>query len=147
MDGSRGSLVPQAAVDLIKRFEGFRANAYVCPGGHWTAGYGTRRGVTPTTHVTEDEAEQMLMRDLEMLARGVRALLKVPLTDSQFGALVSFAYNLGLGALANSTLIRKVNAGNLDGAREEFGRWVNAGGKRLDGLVRRRAAEAEMWGA
>lgn len=136
-----------AAVEMVKRFEGCSLFAYRCPAGRWTIAWGRTRGVKEGDICTQAQANQWLAEDVALFANGVRKLVKVPLTDNQFGALVSFAYNVGLAAFANSTLIRKVNAGNFDGAREEFARWVNAGGKRLDGLVRRRAAEAEMWGA
>lgn len=145
--GREVSDVPAAALAFIKRFEGCSLTAYRCPAGRLTIGWGRTCGVREGDTCTQAQADAWLAEDVALFADGVRKLVKVPVTEGQFGALVSFAYNVGLSALANSTLIRKVNAGNFDGARDEFGRWVNAGGKRLDGLVRRRAAEAEMFGS
>lgn len=133
------------ATDIIRRFEGCKLTAYRCPAGRWTIGWGRTRGVKLGDTCTQAQADAWLDEDVALFADGVRKLVKVPVTEGQFGALVSFAYNCGLSRLASSTLLSKLNARNYDGARDEFARWVNAGGKRLDGLVRRRAAEQEMW--
>lgn len=138
--------IPDAAVELIKRYEGCRLEAYRCPRGVWTIGYGHSGGIREGQTITQAEADALLQRDLEYFADGVRRLVRVPITQNQLGALVSLAYNIGLGALARSTLLRKLNAGDYDGARAEFGQWVNAGGQRLLGLVKRRHAEQELWG-
>ena len=134
---------------LIKRFEGFRPEIYVCPAGWPTIGYG---------HVVRDEerdrfadgideatAEDLLRRDVETAARAVLRLIRVPLEDGQFDALGSFAINLGAGALQRSTLRRKVNREEHGTVPAEFRRWVWAGGRKLKGLVRRREAEAELY--
>lgn len=139
--------VPAAALDLIKQYEGCALLAYRCPAGRWTIGYGHTTGVREGDVITQAQAEQWLAEDVALFARGVERMVKVPLTPGQFGALVSLAMNIGLGALASSTLLRTLNAGDVAGARAEFARWVNAGGKRLEGLVRRRAAEAELFGS
>lgn len=138
--------IPDAAVDLIKRYEGCRLEAYRCPRGVWTIGYGHVGGIREGQTITQAEADAMLARDLDYFADGVRRLVRVPITQGQLGALVSLAYNIGLGALARSTLLRKLNASDYDGARAEFGQWVNAGGQRILGLVKRRHAEQELWG-
>lgn len=142
-----------AALALIKEFEGLRLNAYPDPAHGWsvpTIGYGhtsaagapiVRRGMT----ITATEAEDILRRDLGQFEAAVRSLVKVPLTENQFGALVSFTFNLGAGNLKSSTLLRKLNAGDYVGASDEFGRWVKAGGKTLSGLVRRREAERQLF--
>jgi len=138
-------LIPAAALDLIRRFEGCRLTAYRDIGGVPTIGYGSTLGVTMGQTITQAEAEERLARDVEWFARGVQSLVRVPLTPHQFGALVSLGYNIGLNALARSTLLRWLNAGDSVRARAEFGRWVHANGVRVPGLVARRAAEQELW--
>lgn len=139
------------AVDLVKRFEGFRASAYLCPAGVWTIGYGATYGpdgnrvTKDTPDIDEDGAERLLQRDLGHSAASVSRMVKVPLSDEQSGALASFAFNLGAGALKASTLLRRVNAMEWEDVPYQFSRWVFAGGRKLPGLVRRRAAEAELW--
>lgn len=136
-------------VSLIKRFEGLAQKAYYCPAGKLTIGYGhvilpeDRMGKDSV--ITEQQAEVLLSKDLTLFEKGVTSLVKVPLTQGQFDALVSFAFNLGLGRLAKSTLLRKVNAGDHAGAAQEFGKWVFAAGNRLRGLVLRREAEALLY--
>jgi len=140
-----------AALDLIRSFEGCRLDPYVCPAGFWTVGYGATCGLDgarvtaahPT--LTGDQAEDLLRRDLVLFERSVLRLVRVDLADNQLGALVSFAFNLGAGALRASTLLRRVNAREWEDVPRQFRRWVHAGGRVLPGLVRRRAAEAELW--
>jgi lysozyme len=150
--------VPEAAVDLIRRAEGFhrllpdgRVGTYLCPANVWTVGWGQTtdaegRPLTATSGpFTREECEALFGRDLARFAAGVGRLLRVPVTGNQFGALVSLAYNLGLRRLQASTLLRHVNAGRWDLAADEFPRWVMAGGRRLPGLVLRRAAERALF--
>jgi len=143
----RVHMTPSAdCVELVKRFEGFRSTPYLCPAGRPTIGYGHTSGVTlATPEITEHEGGQMLARDLASFGHGVCSLVAVPISQGQFDALVSFAFNLGLAALQSSTLLRKLNAGELAGAADEFMRWVHANGKELPGLVRRRAAERSLF--
>lgn len=143
--------INQAGLDIIKEFEGLRLKAYLCPAGVWTVGYGHTSAagaptVYPETTVTAAEAEAILRADLRRFEEQVAAMVKVPVTDNQFSALVSLAFNIGVGALGSSTLMRKLNARDVAGARAEFARWNKAGGKVLRGLTRRRAAEAELFG-
>lgn len=133
---------------LVKEFEGFRPTWYRCPAGVLTVGYG-HTGPLPAgvrAPLTEAQASALLS---DRLARefepGVRAAVKVPLTDGQYSALVSFAYNVGLGNLKKSTLLRKVNGGDFEGAAAEFGKWTRGGGRALPGLVRRRRAEEALF--
>lgn len=134
-----------AGLDLIKRYEGYRATAYICPAGVLTIGYGhTGAGVRLGT-ITEQQAEELLRADLRVAERAVLRLINVPLTDNQYAALVSFVFNLGSGALQRSTLRQKLNRGEYDAAAQEFHKWIFAGGKRLRGLVRRRAEESELF--
>ncbi|MCC4107058.1 lysozyme [Serratia ureilytica] len=135
---------------LIKRFEGLRLQAYQDSVGVWTIGYGwtqpvAGRKVGAGMAINAATAERLLICGVAQFERGVERLVTAPITQGQFDALVSFAYNLGLRALENSTLLRRLNAGDRQGAADQFGRWVNAGGVRLDGLVARRAAERALF--
>lgn len=134
-------------VQIIKSSESLRLRAYRCPAGKWTIGYGdTGPDVRPGLTITEAEAEERLARRLAFeFEPGVAQLLAVPVTGNQFSALVSFAYNTGLEALAESTLLTKLNAGDYDGAAGQFGRWVRSNGRVLTGLASRRAAERELF--
>ncbi len=134
-------------LDLIKGFEGLRLGAYQDSAGVWTIGYGHTGNVQPGDRITQAEADALLQQDTAWAQQAVRDQVKVPLTQGQFDALTSFTFNLGAGALSRSTLLQKLNAGDYAGAQAEFGKWVNAGGQVLQGLVRRRAAEAELFGS
>jgi lysozyme len=139
--------ISQAGIDLIKEFEGCELTAYVCPAGVLTVGYGhTGPDVKPGQEIDEDEAEQLLRNDLAKFETCVEEMLEVEVTQAQFDALVSFAFNLGCGALRSSTLLKLLNGGKPDAARQQFSRWNKGGGQVLTGLTRRRAAEAEMFG-
>ena len=161
--------VNQATIDLIKQYEGLgdgkpqtRAiDPYLDPVGIWTIGWGHAivyqgrmlRGTADQATVnqlypagiTEAQAEALLSGDLMNTGRDVSAAVTVPLNDNEFGALTSFTFNLGIGNLKSSTLLKKLNAGDRAGAADEFGKWVNAGGKPLPGLVKRRAAERALF--
>ena len=143
--------INNAGLDLIKKFEGFYGEAYLCPAGVWTIGYGHTAGVHQGQTMTKEEAEETLRQDLAISAAGVERLITVPLTDNQFSALVSFTFNVGAGNLGNSTLRRKLNFGNYDAVPSELNRWVKVTDpvskekKTMRGLVLRRAAEAELW--
>ena len=137
----------RAGLELIKHFEGLRLEAYLCPAGVWTIGYGSTRGVIESMTITETEAEAMLRRDLLTAERSVLRLVNVPLTHNQFDALVSFTFNLGGGALQRSTLRRKVNREDHEDVPAELLKWNRAGGKISRGLIRRRQAEAELYTA
>lgn len=141
-----------AGIDLITRFEGFRAEPYLCPANVPTIGYGTTRyhnGVKVSLSdlpITEEKALQYLLHDVFQFELAVDAMATDLVTQNQFNALVSFAYNLGSAALKGSTLLKKVNKDPEDKTiRDEFYKWVYADGKKLDGLIRRRAAEAELY--
>lgn len=133
-------------LDLIKSFEGLRLESYLCPAKVWTIGWGsTGSDIVPGLKWTEEQAEARLKKDLETFEKGVEGLIKVKVTDNQFSALVSFAYNIGLGALGRSTLMKTLNAGNYTDASNEFLRWNKAGGKELPGLTKRRQAERSLF--
>jgi lysozyme len=135
---------------LIKEFEGFRARAYRDPIGVWTIGYGHTSMAGPPQVVaglaiSEAEGERILARDVDRFADGVRAALKRAVTDQQFSALVSFAYNVGLGNFRSSSVLKAVNAGDMGAVPRRLQLWNKAGGRVLPGLVRRRAAEAALF--
>ncbi|MFC5353635.1 lysozyme [Azospirillum himalayense] len=149
---------PPAAFDLARHFEGLSRTAYRCPAGVWTIGYGHTRSVSPGDTVTTERAERLLADDLAEAASAVDGAVTVPLTDGQRAALIDFVFNVGPGRPGRgkdpgkdgfvrlrsgrpSTLLRKLNAGDAEGAAAEFGAWVYGGGRVLPGLVRRRRAE------
>lgn len=161
--------INDVGLELIKKFEGIpdgdpgtvNIDPYLDPVGIWTIGWGhaiaiggsylrgrenrkAARDLYPGG-ITLDQAEQMLRGDVLDTCRDVESLVKAPLTDNQFGALVSFTFNLGRGNLSKSTLLRKLNDGDYDGAAIEFHKWNRAGGKVLAGLVSRRAAESTLF--
>lgn len=142
--------ISKSGIELIKRFEGLELKAYQDSAGVWTIGYGWTQTVdgkkiAPGMQIDQATADRLLKCGVVQYEQGVNHLVKVRITQGQFDALVSFAYNLGLRSLSTSTLLQKLNDGDKQGAADQFGRWVNAGGKRLDGLVARRAAEREMF--
>lgn len=133
-------------INLIKSFEGWRANAYKDAVGIWTIGYGHTAMAGPPApksgmSITREEGENLLRKDLRKYQKAVDSMINVPLNDNQYGALVSFTYNVGPGNLRTSTLRKKLNRGDYEGAVSEFRKWVKAGGKTLRGLQRRRKAE------
>lgn len=135
----------EKGINLIKHFEGLRLSAYTCSAGVLTIGYGTTAGVKEGQVITKDRAEELLLDDVKRFEDQVLRLVKVPLTQGQLDALVSFTYNLGAANLGNSTLLRLLNAGDYKGAAAQFDRWTKAGGKALPGLVKRRAAERALF--
>lgn len=130
---------------LIKEFEGCKLQAYTDSVGVWTIGYGCTTDVAPGMMITLAQAEQRLVDDLKHAETCVNGAVTVPLTQGEFDALVSWVFNLGCGSLRKSTLLRKLNESDYDGAAQEFLRWDKAGGKVLAGLTRRREAEAELF--
>lgn len=138
--------ISEKAVDFIKSFEGLELKAYKDSVGVLTIGYGsTGPHVTVGMTITESQAETLLKKDLSRFEKGVDDMVKVPLNQNQFDALVSFSFNLGLGNLKSSTLLRKLNSLDYAGAANEIPRWDKAGGKILKGLTRRRLAEKELF--
>ena len=134
---------------LIKESEGCVLKAYPDPatgGEPWTIGYGhTGSDVRPGKVIDQDEADRLLDEDVDLFERGVNRLVNVDLTQGQFDALVCFAFNLGLGALQQSTLLKLLNAGDYEGAAKQFLRWDKVGGKVMAGLTKRRQAESELF--
>ena len=135
----------QACIDLVKEFEGCKLDAYQDVVGVWTIGYGHIEGVKQGDTISQQEADIILMSDLHDKAEEVSKLIHYDVTQNQFDALVSFAYNLGVGNLASSTLLKMINAGSADAAADQFLRWDKAGGVEVEGLERRRKAEMELY--
>jgi len=140
--------ISDAGIDLICHYEGCKLTSYPDPatGGYpWTVGYGSTRNVHPGMTITMDEAKARLREDLEDAEKTVTRLVKAPLDQSQFDALVSLVFNIGGTNFANSTLLKKLNAHDYLGASGEFVRWNKAGpgSKPMLGLTRRRAAERD----
>ncbi len=135
----------QKGIDLIKSFEGLRLKSYDDGVGVQTIGYGATRGVTKGMAITQEQAERMLKNDIARFEPEIEKLVKVPLNQNQWDALMSFTYNLGSTNLASSTLLKLLNAGDYARAAEQFGRWNKAGGQVFAGLTKRRAAEQALF--
>lgn len=140
----------QAGIDLIHSFETLRLKAYPDPGSKdgkpVTVGWGsTGPDITLSTVWTKDQADARFARDLARFEVGVSKAVGVDLRQCQFDALVSFVYNVGLGALLSSTLLKLLNSGDYTGASKQFGRWVKNDGITMKGLVRRREAERKLF--
>lgn len=137
-------------LNLIKSFEGKRVNAYDDGVGVWTIGFGTIKypngiRVKKGDTCTEQQAEDYLRNDLAKFETAINKLVKVPLTQNQFDALVSLTYNIGSGAFKGSTLLKLLNKGDYQSAADQFLAWNRAGGKVMKGLVRRREAERALF--
>ena len=157
-------------VDLIKRFEGIEdgdpttanLDPYICPGGYWTIGWGhaiidangrliegpPKKAAACAVYpqgISIADAQVLLNDDVRKFSVGIENLVKVLVSDTRFCALLSFAYNVGLGNLGSSTLLRLLNQGQTDAVPGQFLRWTRSKGKELEGLKRRRAAEADLW--
>lgn len=137
-------------IDLIKEFEGCRLTAYKCPAGVWTIGYGHTgkvdgKAVASGMAISAAKATELLKADLATYEAAVNSYVTAPITQNMFDALVSFAFNCGAGALKGSTLLKKLNAKDYSGAAAEFPKWNKAGGVVLNGLIRRREREQQLF--
>lgn len=130
---------------LIKKFEGCELYAYKCPAGVWTIGYGHTKGVEPGMQITEDDANNMLVEELEEYEGYINDMVQCSLSQHQFDALVSWVYNLGSTNLKNSTMLKVLNDWKHEEVPAQIKRWNKAGGQILEGLVRRREAEALLF--
>jgi lysozyme len=139
----------QAAIDLIKRFESLALDAYLCPAGAWTIGWGHTAGVEPGMRITEQRAEELLGLDIEEVERGLASVIHAPLTQGQTDALVSLCFNLRGGPRqlpkAAPKLVSKINSGEYAAAALELLDINRANGGVLPGLTRRREAERELF--
>ncbi len=137
--------ISEEGISLIKKFEGCKLEAYQDAVGVWTIGYGHTKNVQEGQVIKQEEAESMLLHELLEYCDYVEKAVEVDLTQNQFDALVSWTYNLGPSNLNRSTMLKVVNANNMGEVPTQIKRWNKAGGKVLDGLVRRRKAEALMF--
>ena len=137
--------ISDKGIKLIKEFEGLELTSYLCPAKVWTIGYGHIKGVQEGMEWTEEHAEAALKEEVVGYCRYVEEYVKVPLNQNQFDALVSWTYNLGPTSLKKSTMLKVLNKGNYDEVPEQIKRWNKARGQVLNGLVRRRDAEAELF--
>lgn len=135
----------EKGINLIKKFEGCKLTAYKCPAGIWTIGYGHTRNVHKGEVITQQQADELLKQDLLVYEEGIN-VMKLNINQNQFDSLVSFAFNLGLGALQKSTLLKRIKVNPNDPKiKDEFLRWSYAGGKQLKGLLLRRQAECDLY--
>ena len=142
--------ISENGYNIIKEFEGLRLEAYLDTGGVWTIGYGTIKYPSGTRvakgdKISKNEAEEFLRSDSKWVDACLDSKVKVKVSQNQFDALASFVYNIGESQFSSSTLLRKLNAGDYLGAANEFDRWVNDNGKKVQGLINRRAKEKELF--
>lgn len=142
---SFGSYDPAVASDFIKKWEGRELKAYRCPAGKWTLGYGHTEDVEEGDTVAPSEAELWLIEDLRERAQALARSVNVPVTEGQFIALLSLAFNVGVGAVKKSSLLRHLNLGHIDEAADEFLSWVYVDGKVNKGLQNRRESERNLF--
>lgn len=147
MFGKRPLKLNSVGINLIKQFEGFSPVVYLDAAGHPTIGYGhlIRDGESFTDGISTNDAHYLMLDDVKRFEDAINQSVTVPLSQSQFNSLVSFAYNVGVSAFENSTLLGRLNAGDYIGATEELERWNRAGGRVLAGLVNRRKLEQDAF--
>ena len=132
-------------LSILKKCEGLKLDAYRCPAGVWTIGYGHTKDVKPGDKVTPEEAELMLLEDLEWAEKAVATMVTESINDNEFSALVSFVFNVGSRAFKGSTLLKLLNKGDHLGAARNFEKWVYADGQKLRGLEIRRRLELALF--
>ena len=137
--------ISEEGLSLIKKFEGCELKAYRCAANVLTIGYGTTKGVTEDMEITKEEAESILKEEMHEYEGYINDMVKVPLKQNQFDSMVSWVFNLGSTNLYSSTLLKKLNNSEYDEVPAQIKRWNKAGGKVLDGLIRRREAEALLF--
>lgn len=130
---------------LIKKFEGCKLESYKCAAGVWTIGYGSTKGIKEGMSISQEEADNLLLEDVAVFEDNVLDAVTMPLSQHQFDALVSWTFNLGGANLKASTMLKKLNAGEYEEVPAQIKRWNKAGGKVLQGLIRRREAEALLF--
>ena len=137
--------ISEQRLELIKHFEGCELEAYKCAAGVWTIGYGHIKTAVEGKVITQEEADNLLVEEIIEYEDYVRAAVKVPLKQYQFDALVSWTFNLGNGNLNASTMLKVLNREEYEGVPAQMARWNKAGGKVLEGLIRRREAEGLLF--
>ena len=137
--------ISQTGISFIKKWEGCRLKAYQCSAHVWTIGWGHTAGVKPGMVIDQSKADSLFLVDIKQYEQAVTQYVQVPLNQNQYDALVSFCYNVGIGAFQKSTLLRVLNQQNYDEAANQFLRWTRAGNKVIQGLVNRRTDEKELF--
>tara|TARA_R100000426_G_C4822442_1_gene111062 strand:+ start:1163 stop:1612 length:450 start_codon:yes stop_codon:yes gene_type:complete len=137
--------ISDECIEIIKKFEGIKLTSYLCSANVWTIGYGHTKGIIEGMEINEEIAEEYLSADLKEFEGYVNEEVKVELEQFQFDALVSWTFNLGVGNLRSSTMLKKLNQAKYDEIPFEIKRWNKAAGKVVFGLVRRREAEALLF--
>ncbi len=142
-----GEYSVESAMDFVESWEGCRLTAYKCPAGVWTIGVGHTQDVTEHDEITYEQARELLREDVEEVKRGLVPFVNVHVTEGQFIALVSLAFNVGVSYVVHKCpkLMRALNAGDVEQAAHQFLDITKAGGKELPGLVRRRKSEAKLF--
>lgn len=142
---SWGAYAPAIASDFVKSFEGLELTAYQCSAEVWTIGYGHTKGVKSGDEISPSQAEQLLVEDLTAISEDLNRLVNVSVTEGQYIALLSLAFNVGATALKKSTILFLLNHKKYKEAAAEFDKWIYAGGKESEGLKRRRSAERNLF--
>ena len=137
--------ISQEGLSLIKKFEGCELEAYKCAAGVWTIGYGSTKGVKESDAITQEEADELLLHEMEEYEGYINDLVETDLKQNEFDAMVSWVFNLGSSNLSSSTLLNRLNNKVWDDVPAQIKRWNKAGGKVLQGLIRRREAEALLF--
>lgn len=137
--------ISEKGLELLKHYEGCELTAYRCSANVLTIGYGHTKGVTEDMVITQEEADQMLHDEMPEYEGYINDKVTVELNQDQFDAMVCWVYNLGSGNLSSSTLLKVLNDGDYDGVPEQMKRWNKAGGKVLNGLIKRRDSEAKLF--
>lgn len=137
--------ISEEGKSLIKKFEGCRLEAYLCPADYWTIGYGHIKGVQEGDTITQEMADIYLDSDIEEFESYVEGMVDIPLSQNEFDALVCWTFNLGPTNLGSSTLLKVLNQGKKEEVPFEIKRWNKSNGEVLEGLVRRREAEALLF--
>ena len=137
--------ISQEGLSLIKKFEGCELEAYKCAAGVWTIGYGSTKGVNEGDTITQEGADKLLTEEMHEYEGYINDMVTVDLKQNEFDALVSWVFNLGPSNLSSSTLLNRLNNKMWDDVPNQIKRWNKAGGEVLQGLVRRREAEALLF--
>tara|TARA_R100000234_G_scaffold11357_1_gene6337 strand:- start:1349 stop:1786 length:438 start_codon:yes stop_codon:yes gene_type:complete len=137
--------ISKEGLSLIKKFEGCELEAYLCPAGVWTIGYGHTKDVKEGDKINKEEADYLLQEEMIEYESYINDFVEVPLNQNQFDSLCSWVYNLGPTNLKNSTMLKVLNEEKYADVPQEIKRWNKAGGEVLDGLIKRREAEAKMF--
>ena len=137
--------ISKEGLALIKKFEGCKLESYKCAAGVWTIGYGSTKGIKEGMSISQEEADNLLLEDVAVFEDNVLDAVTMPLSQHQFDALVSWTFNIGGANLKASTMLKKLNAGEYEEVPAQMKRWNKAGGKVLQGLIRRREAEALLF--